>query len=147
MIIFNTENVKLQNFPKRKISQWIKVIAEKFDKRVGEISYIFCSDSKILEVNIEYLKHDYYTDIITFDYSDNDIITGDIFISVETVRSNAEKYEEKYDKELYRVIIHGILHLCGIDDKAPGARDIMEKHENDALEIFDYLRLKNETEK
>jgi len=147
MIIFNTENVKLQNFPKRKISQWIKVVAEKFDKRVGEISYIFCSDSKILEVNIEYLKHDYYTDIITFDYSDNDIISGDIFISVDTVRSNAEKYEEKYDKELYRVIIHGILHLCGIDDKAPGARDIMEKHENDALEIFDYLRLKNETDK
>ena len=147
MIIFNTENVKLQNFPKRKISQWIKVVAEKFDKRVGEISYIFCSDSKILEVNIEYLKHDYYTDIITFDFSDNDIISGDIFISVDTVRSNAEKYEEKYDKELYRVIIHGILHLCGIDDKAPGARDIMEKHENDALEIFDYLRLKNETDK
>ena len=142
MIIFSTENVKMQNFRKRKISQWIKAVAEKFNKRVGEISYIFCTDSKILEINIEYLNHDYYTDIITFDYSENDVISGDIFISVDTVSSNAKKYGEAYEKELNRVIIHGILHLCGIDDKAKGARDIMEKHENDALEIFDNLCLK-----
>ena len=147
MIIFNTENVKLQNFRKRIISQWIKTIAEKFGKRVGEISYIFCTDSKILEVNLEYLNHDYYTDIITFDYSENDTISGDIFISIDTVRSNAEKFGELYEKELKRVIIHGILHLCGIDDKAPGARSIMEKNENDALEIYENLRLKNETDK
>jgi metalloprotein, YbeY/UPF0054 family len=142
MIIFSAENVKMQNFRKRKISQWIKAVAEKFNKRVGEISYIFCTDSKILEINIEYLNHDYYTDIITFDYSENDVISGDIFISVDTVSSNAKKYGEAYEKELNRVIIHGILHLCGIDDKAKGARDIMEKHENDALEIFDNLCLK-----
>ena len=139
MIIFSTENVKMRNFRKRKISQWIKAVAEKFNKRVGEISYIFCSDSKILEINMEYLNHDYYTDIITFDYSENDIISGDIFISIDTVRSNAEKYGESYEKELNRVIIHGILHLCGIDDKAKGARAIMEKNENDALKIFDDL--------
>jgi rRNA maturation RNase YbeY len=128
-------------FPKRKISLWIKRIAEKHRKRVGEVSYIFCSDSKIMEINKSYLNHDYYTDIITFDYTENDLISGDIFISVDTVRSNAAKYGVVFDNELFRVIIHGILHLCGIDDKAPGARIIMEKHEDDALRILNDIDL------
>ena len=136
MIVYNADDIKMPVFPKRKISLWIKQVAEKYDKRVGEISYIFCSDNKIMEVNKEYLNHDYYTDIITFDYTEEDIISGDIFISVDTVRTNAEKYKVAYNDELYRVIIHGILHLCGIDDKARGARAVMEKSENDALGIL-----------
>ena len=128
-------------FPKRKISAWIKQVAEKHNKRVGDISYIFCPDEKILEVNRQYLQHDYYTDIITFDYSDEDIISGDLFISLDTVRTNSEELGVSYESELYRVIIHGILHLCGINDKAPGERAVMEQNENDALELlrFSYL--------
>jgi len=136
MIVYNADEVKMPALPKRKISLWIKKIAEVYNKRVGEISYIFCSDNKILEVNKEYLNHDYYTDIITFDYSENGVISGDIFISLDTVRTNAEKFGESYSKELYRVVIHGILHLCEIDDKAPGARKVMEKNENDALDLL-----------
>ncbi|MDR2915865.1 MAG: rRNA maturation RNase YbeY [Tannerella sp.] len=133
MIIYNADDVKMPVFPKRKISNWIKRITEKYQKRVGDISYVFCSDKKILEVNKEYLSHDYYTDIITFDYTENDVISGDLFISLDTVNTNAEKFGVAYENELYRVIIHGILHLCGIDDKAPGARDVMERCENEAL--------------
>ena len=84
-----------------------------------------------------YLQHDYYTDIITFDYSEDNMISGDLFISLDTVRTNAEKFAVTYDSELYRVIIHGVLHLCGIDDKAPGARAVMERYENEALQLLD----------
>jgi rRNA maturation RNase YbeY len=100
---------------------------------VGDIAYIFCNDEKILEINRQYLGHDYFTDIITFDYDEGDIISGDLFISLDTVRSNAEEQGTNYDEELYRVIIHGILHLCGINDKGPGEREIMEAAENEAL--------------
>lgn len=121
---------------KRKISQWIKLVAKKHNYNVGDISYIFCSDEVILRVNKEYLQHDYYTDIITFDYTEDGTISGDLFISLDTVKTNAEKFETSYEEELHRVIIHGILHMCGIDDKGPGEREVMEKHENDALEIL-----------
>lgn len=136
MITYNVDNVKLPVFPKRKISHWIKLVAERYEKRVGEIAYIFCSDKKILEINNSYLGHDYYTDIITFDYSEEYIISGDIFISLDTIRTNAAKFGVTYYNELYRVIIHGILHLCGIDDKAPGARMTMESNEDSALKIL-----------
>lgn len=124
-------------FPKRKTSAWIKSVAALHGKTVGDIAYIFCSDEKILDVNRMYLQHDYYTDIITFDYSEDDMISGDLFISLDTVRTNAEKFAVAYDSELYRVIIHGVLHLCGIDDKAPGARAVMERYENEALQLLD----------
>lgn len=124
-------------FPKRKTSAWIKRVAALHGKTVGDIAYIFCSDEKILDVNRMYLQHDYYTDIITFDYSEDDMISGDLFISLDTVRTNAEKFAVAYDSELYRVIIHGVLHLCGIDDKAPGARAVMERYENEALQLLD----------
>lgn len=124
-------------FPKRKTSAWIKRVAALHGKTVGDIAYIFCSDEKILDVNRMYLQHDYYTDIITFDYSEDDMISGDLFISLDTVRTNAEKFTVAYDSELYRVIIHGVLHLCGIDDKAPGARAVMERYENEALQLLD----------
>jgi rRNA maturation RNase YbeY len=136
MVTYSAEDIKIPVFPKRKISFWIRQIAGKYGKRVGEIAYIFCSDERMLKINNDYLQHDYYTDIITFDYSENGIVSGDIFISVDTVRTNAERYAVAYQNELYRVIIHGILHLCGIDDKAPGTRAIMERNENEALEML-----------
>ena len=100
---------------------------------MGEIGYLFVDDEKILEVNREYLGHDYYTDVITFDYDEDDTVSGDIVISLDTVRSNAQLFGKTYEEELYRVIIHGILHLCGINDKGPGEREIMEAAENKAL--------------
>ena len=139
MISYNADEIKTPVFPKRKFSLWIRQVAEKYGKRVGKISYIFCTDKKILEVNKEYLNHDYYTDIITFDYSENEVISGDIFISIDTVCTNAEKFGETYNRELNRVIIHGVLHLCGIEDKSPQARTIMEKNENDALDMLDLI--------
>lgn len=120
---------------KRETTAWIKAVAETYDKKVGEIAYIFCSDEKILEVNRQYLQHDYYTDIITFDYCEGKKLSGDLFISLDTVRTNAEQFDAPYETELYRVIIHGILHLCGINDKGPGEREIMEAAENKALEM------------
>ena len=97
---------------------------------------MFGDDEKILEVNREYLGHDYYTDVITFDYDEDDTVSGDIVISLDTVRTNAEQFGKSYDDELHRVIIHGILHLCGINDKGPGEREIMEAAENKALAML-----------
>lgn len=135
MISYNSENIPFPKIHRRETSAWIKQVAMAHGYKVGEIGYLFCDDEKILEVNNEYLGHDYYTDIITFDYSDEKKINGDIVISLDTVRSNAEKYKKDYDEELHRVIIHGILHLCGINDKGPGEREIMEEEENRALKM------------
>ena len=137
MIVYYTEDVKMPTFPKRKINAWIKSVANKYKKNVGEIAYIFCSDKKILEVNKQYLQHDYYTDIITFDYCEKDVLNGDIFISIETVSSNAERFRVSFEEELRRILIHGILHLCGQDDKTPALRAEMTKKENEALEMWD----------
>lgn len=121
---------------KRDTTAWIKAVAALYGRKVGEVGYMFVNDSKILEVNREYIGHDYYTDIITFDYDEGDVINGDIVISLDTVRTNAEKFGKTYDDELHRVIIHGILHLCGINDKGPGEREIMEAEENRALAML-----------
>lgn len=133
MITYNAENVKMPKIRRRETTAWIKKVAASYGKTVGEIGYLFVDDEKILEVNNEYLGHDYYTDIITFDYDEGDQINGDLVISLDTVRTNAEKFGKEYDEELHRVIIHGILHLCGINDKGPGEREIMEAAENKAL--------------
>lgn len=133
-IIYQAEGVKIPPIKRRILSSWIKLVAASYNKKVGEIAYIFCSDEKILEVNNEYLQHDYYTDIITFDYSEGDLISGDIFVSLDTVKTNSEKFGTIYIDELHRIIIHGILHLCGINDKAPGERENMTMCENKALE-------------
>lgn len=121
---------------KRETTAWIKAVAKSYGRRVGEVGYMFVNDDKILEVNREYLGHDYYTDVITFDYDEDDIVSGDVVISLDTVRSNAELFGKEYDDELHRVIIHGILHLCGINDKGPGEREIMEAAENKALAML-----------
>lgn len=136
MITYSAENVKMPKIRKRDTSAWIKKVAASYGKTVGEVGYLFCDDEKILEVNREYLQHDYYTDIITFDYDEGDQINGDLVISLDTVRTNAEKFGKDYDEELHRVIIHGILHLCGINDKGPGEREIMEAAEDKALAML-----------
>lgn len=133
MITYNIDGVKMPAIKKRQTTAWIKAVAKTYDKTVGDIGYMFVSDEGILETNREYLGHDYYTDIITFDYCEGDVISGDLVISLDTVRSNAELFGKDYDEELHRVIIHGILHLCGINDKGPGEREIMEQAENKAL--------------
>ena len=136
MISYNTDGVRMPKRKKRETTAWIKAVAATFGRKVGEIGYMFVSDEKILEVNREYLGHDYYTDVITFDYDEDDTISGDIVISLDTVRSNAEMLGKIYDDELHRVIIHGILHLCGINDKGPGEREIMEAEEDKALALL-----------
>ena len=140
MISYNAEGVKMPAIKRRENSAWVKAVAASYGKKVGEIAYIFVNDKKILDVNRQYLQHDYYTDIITFDYSDDDIISGDLFISLDTVRSNAEQIGTTYEQELRRVIIHGILHLCGINDKGPGEREKMEAAEDKALNMIINVR-------
>lgn len=135
MITYNTDGVKMPKIRKRDTTAWIKAVAATYGKRVGDIGYMFVNDDKILEVNREYLGHDYFTDIITFDYCEGDTLNGDLVISLDTVKSNAEQFGKQYDEELHRVIIHGVLHLCGINDKGPGEREIMEAAENKALAL------------
>lgn len=140
MITYNVDGVKMPKIKKRITSQWVKTVAACYNRKIGEIGYMFVNDQKILEVNKEYLGHDYFTDIITFDYDEDNVINGDIVISLDTVRSNAEKFNKTYDDELNRVIIHGILHLCGINDKGPGEREIMEANENKALTLLKQMK-------
>lgn len=135
MISYQTDGVKMPAIKRRENSTWVKKVAATYGKKVGDVAYIFVNDEKILEVNKEYLQHDYYTDIITFDYCEDDVISGDLFISLDTVRTNAEQVGATYEQELNRVIIHGILHLCGINDKGPGEREIMEAAEDKALSL------------
>ena len=132
-ITYQTEGIKMPDIKKRETTEWIKAVAATYEKRIGEIAYIFCSDEKILEVNRQYLQHDYYTDIITFDYCEGNRLSGDLFISLETVKTNSEQFNTPYEEELRRTIIQGILHLCRINDKGPGEREIMEAAENKAL--------------
>ena len=125
----------MPDIKKRPTTAWIRSVAATYGMKVGDVNYIFCNDERILEVNREYLQHDYYTDIITFDYTEGNTISGDLFISLDTVKTNSEQFNTEYDEELHRTIIHGILHLCGINDKGPGEREIMEAAENCALEM------------
>ena len=135
MITYNVEGAKMPKIKKRETTAWIKAVAKSYGRRVGEVGYMFVNDDKILEVNREYLGHDYYTDVITFDYDEDDVVSGDVVISLDTVASNAQLFNKTYEEELYRVIIHGILHLCGINDKGPGEREQMEAAENKALAL------------
>lgn len=131
-----TEGVDMPTIDTTLIEKWIIRVAESHGRIVGEITYIFCDDPVILRVNREFLNHDYFTDIITFDTSRGKLIRGDMYISLDTVRTNAEQIGEDNQLELLRVIIHGILHLCGINDKGPGEREIMEANENEALNLL-----------
>lgn len=117
----------------RKVTRWIRSVAADYNFAVGNINYIFCSDERELEVNRQFLGHDYYTDVITFDYTSGKTLNGDIFISLETVRSNAEMVGVSFDAELLRIIIHGVLHLTGQGDKTPETKAQMTEKEEKAL--------------
>lgn len=119
-----------------RVGEWIAEVAKAHGYAVGNICYVFCNDEYILATNRQFLQHDYYTDIITFDYTRGHRIGGDMVISLDTVASNAGMLGVEYDRELLRVVIHGILHLCGINDKGPGEREIMEAEENKALDLY-----------
>lgn len=136
MIEFETKNVELPMLDFGKIDRWLGLVAASHGKTIGNVNYLFCDDEEILRVNREFLRHDYFTDIITFDYTHKDRIGCDIFISLDTVGSNAADLGEDSLTELLRVIAHGVLHLCGIDDKGPGEREKMEEAENAALSLW-----------
>lgn len=140
MITYNVDGVRMPAIKKRAVNAWIKAVAAQYGRRVGDIGYMFVDDERILQVNNEYLGHNYYTDVITFDYDEDDIVSGDIVISLDTVRSNAQLFGKTYEEEFYRVLIHGILHLCGINDKGPGEREVMEAAENRALSLFSEMQ-------
>ncbi len=138
MISYQTDD-SLRAMPKfkhRSVSAWIKSVASSYGFRVGDIAYVFCDDEKILEVNRQYLQHDYYTDIITFDYTEGTVLNGDILISVDTVASNAEMVGTTFEDELHRILIHGILHLTGQNDKTPPDHEEMTRKENLALAML-----------
>lgn len=135
MIEYMTEGVAMPDLDFDKINAWIKDVAASHGYEVGNLTYCFCNDEYILETNSKFLQHDYYTDIITFDYTHRNRLNGDMVISLDTVASNALDLGVSYDSELLRVIIHGVLHLCGINDKGPGEREIMEAAENAALRL------------
>ena len=136
MIRFNTQGVEMPPIVPLRITRWVEQVAASYERRVGEVNYIFTDDEHILNINRQFLGHDYYTDILTFDYTQGHILGGDLYISLDTVGSNAQLVGATYEEELHRVVIHGILHLCGINDKGPGEREIMEAAENRALDLL-----------
>ncbi len=136
MVRFYNEDIDMPSLDTARITQWLRRVAALHKRQLGDINYIFCSDRKILEVNRQYLGHDYYTDIITFDETKDQRIAGDLFISLETVASNAEMMHTSYDEELHRVLVHGVLHLCGLKDKQDDDAARMREEERKALDLL-----------
>jgi rRNA maturation RNase YbeY len=135
MISFNNQTIAFTLKNKLKLKQWIKLITEKEKHSVGIINYVFCNDDELLEINLKHLKHNTLTDIITFDYTEGNVIHSDIFISIDRVKENATKFKVTFEEELHRVLIHGILHLCGYKDKSKFDAELMRKKENWALKL------------
>ena len=135
-ISFHNEGVSTKTPSKRLLKAWIKEFVSNHGKKVGELAFVFCSDEKILEVNQNFLQHDYYTDIITFDYCEGDFVSGDIFISVERVKENATAHQVEYNNELLRVIAHGVLHLLGFQDKRTKEKVEMIQNEDLCISLF-----------
>lgn len=136
MISFNNQSIAFKLKHKAKLKQWVKAVTEKEKHQLGTINYVFCTDEELLEINIKHLNHNTYTDIITFDYTEKKTIHSDIFISVDRVEENAKKFEVDFETELHRVMIHGILHLCGYKDKTKVDAELMRKKENGAIKLI-----------
>ena len=136
-IHFSVEKEGFRLKEKTKLKAWITSIIKRDDKKVGDIAYMFCGDDQVLEANISYLEHDTYTDIITFDYVEGDVVSGDILISVDRIKDNAQTFGCAFEQELHRVIIHGILHLLGVGDKTDEEAKMMRKREEEALKLWD----------
>lgn len=135
-INYQCQDIKFVLKEKRKISRWINDVIKSHQKKLGNLSYIFCSNEYILELNQKYLNHNYFTDIITFDYCSDNKVEGDIFISIDTVLDNSHRFKTNYNDELLRVIIHGVLHLVGFSDKTAKQQKQMRVLEDEALSIF-----------
>lgn len=133
MITYNSYGSVMPALDEPQTTAWLRRVAESHGRRVGDINYVFCNDEEILALNRQYIGHDYYTDHIGFDYSAHDILSGDIYVGIETVETNAELFGKTYDDELHRVIVHGLLHLVGIKDKTDAERVVMEAAEDEAL--------------
>ena len=142
-IFYQNLEVPFPKIERKKTSLWIKSVIDRHKRTLGTLTYVFCSDAEVLNMNKRYLNHDYYTDIITFDYSEGDVLSGDLFISLDTVRSNSEKFKTDYDEELRRVMIHGLLHLCGYNDKDRKQIKTMREEENAALQIWHLTKQNN----
>lgn len=136
MVSFFNQSISFKLKDKTKLKQWIKTITEKEKHKLGQINYIFCTDDELLEINIRHLNHKTLTDIITFDYTEGKTIHSDIYISIERVEENSKKFKVTFDEELHRVMIHGILHLCGYKDKSKADSELMRKKENASLKLF-----------
>ena len=141
MVRFFNKDIKFNLKHKLLLKKWIKSVVSNYGKRVGDINIILCDDPSILEINMQFLSHDYYTDIITFDYCEDDYINGELYISVDTVRANAQEYLQDFDVELHRVIIHGVLHLLGLDDHSEKDIKQMRDAENQALQVLEVILL------
>lgn len=135
-ISYYSEDVKVPSFKRRVVSDWIKSVAKGYGKEIGEVTYLFCNDEYILDANKKFLDHDYYTDVITFDRSIDDLLIADILISLDTVESNAAQFDQPVEREILRVVIHGILHACGEDDKQPQSEIAMRQAEERALALL-----------
>lgn len=135
-ILYDTAETDFRFSDRRQISSWIKDVIARFGAKTGDISVVFCSDGYLLQVNRDYLKHDYFTDIITFDYTEDRVVSGDLLISIDTVRANAEELGIDFQTELHRVIIHGILHLLGHKDKTDADQKNMRSKEDECLSLL-----------
>lgn len=135
-ISFNNQSISFKLKEKTNLKQWIKTITEKEKHNVGTINYVFCTDDELLEINIKHLNHNTLTDIITFDYTEGKTINSDIFISIERVFENAEKFKVTFNEEFHRVLIHGVLHLCGYKDKTKADAELMRKKENASIKLL-----------
>ena len=139
MVSFQNDGVELPSLDYSKISRWLTEVAAGYDRRIGDLVYRFCSDEIILKTNNDFLHHNYYTDVITFDYSIGKRVGADVLISLDTVRTNAENFGVCFKEELLRVIVHGLLHLCGLKDKSPEERTLMESAEDKALAQYSFI--------
>lgn len=126
---FDLENIK-------EYTSWINTIVVSENVRLGDLSYIFCSDEYLIKLNQKYLGHDTYTDIVTFNYSEEDVISGEIYISVDRVKENAVKFKEDFNRELLRVMAHGVLHLLGYNDKSKKEKEVMRTKEDEKINMF-----------
>lgn len=133
MIYFHTEDIRFNLKNKTVLKNWVSSTITRTKNKAGEISFVFCTDEYLLKINREYLDHDTYTDIITFDYSTKELISGDILISIDRIKENAENFSKSFEEELHRVIIHGVLHLLGYKDKTKAEKEEMTKQEDMCL--------------
>lgn len=138
-VLFHEEDVSYSLTHPDAVVEWLVLTCESEKQKLGDVTYVFCSDEYLYKMNVEYLQHDTYTDIITFDYSENDVVAGDLFISIDRIKDNAQKYDVSVVNELHRVMVHGVLHLLGYKDKTPAEQAVMTEKEDFYLSLRTFL--------